>query len=138
MRFGIRKRFDVLHVVIRHAEVMSDLVHEHMRNEMTERLFMLGPVVQDRPTIKINVIGQSSGFGNGAILRKSDAGEEPEQIERAFRIHFLEHIFVRKIRDLNNDAFAKQSELFRQSRKSGFCHPLEFGERRRGERVPVG
>jgi hypothetical protein len=52
--------------------MVADLVHQHMRDHVAKRLVVLGPVIEDRTAVQINVIGQSAAFGNGRILRQTD------------------------------------------------------------------
>ncbi len=44
--------FDCLHIGIRQTEVMTDLVHQDVRDNGSERVFVFCPVVEDRAAIK--------------------------------------------------------------------------------------
>src|SRR5271163_1867632 len=49
-----RRRFDRLHVGVGEAEMMADLMHQHVLDDGAERFIVLGPIIQDRATIKPN------------------------------------------------------------------------------------
>src|ERR1041384_1497212 len=44
--------FDRLHVGVRQAEMVADLVHQHVRDDRAQRVVVLGPVVEDRTAIE--------------------------------------------------------------------------------------
>src|SRR5215467_1396272 len=48
----VRSRFDRLHIVVRKAEMVADLVDQHVTDDTAECLLMFRPVVQDRPPIE--------------------------------------------------------------------------------------
>src|SRR5262245_24636623 len=50
-------RLDLLHVVVRQAEVVADLVHQHVGDDGAERLVVLGPVVEDRAAVEPHHVG---------------------------------------------------------------------------------
>src|SRR5258706_8446619 len=43
---------DRFHAVVGKPEMMADLVDQHMAHDMTERLPVLGPIVEDRPPVE--------------------------------------------------------------------------------------
>src|SRR5437016_1837826 len=45
-------RLERLHVVVGEAEMVADLVHQHMGDDRAQRLVVLGPVVEDRPAVE--------------------------------------------------------------------------------------
>src|SRR5205823_526697 len=40
------------HVGIRQAEMVADLVHQHMLHDCAQGLLVLGPIVEDRPAVE--------------------------------------------------------------------------------------
>src|SRR5258708_6370875 len=88
----IRLVFDALHVVIGESEVVADLVHEHVDDDGAERFLVLGPIIENRPPVEMNHVGEPARFGDAAVLRQPHAGEEPANVERAFELHFLTHV----------------------------------------------
>src|SRR5579871_6403942 len=78
--------FDALHVVVGKSEVMADLMHEHVRDDRAQRFLMLGPIIENRPPVEMNHVGQAACFRDGAVLRQANAGEEAENIERTFEL----------------------------------------------------
>src|SRR5262245_29637829 len=50
-------RLDRRHVVVGEAEMVADLVHQHVGDDGTKRLVVLGPVVEDRPPVEPDHVG---------------------------------------------------------------------------------
>jgi hypothetical protein len=44
-------RLDRFHVVVGQAEMMADFMDQHMGDDGAQRLVMVAPVVEDRPTV---------------------------------------------------------------------------------------
>eukprot|EP01035_Chromulina_nebulosa_P037185 gene37185-50175_t len=44
--------FQGFHVVVGQAEVMADLVDQHMRDDRAEAFVVLGPIIEDRPPVE--------------------------------------------------------------------------------------
>ena len=66
-------RLDPLHIRIRKAEMMPDLVHQNVRDEGAQRLLVLGPVVeQGAAGLSWYFLGETldtqGGIGGGLIL----------------------------------------------------------------------
>jgi hypothetical protein len=53
---GVGIRLDRLHIRIREAKMMADLVHENMGDKMAESLITFRPVIEDRATVQENHI----------------------------------------------------------------------------------
>src|SRR5262245_37383520 len=53
----IRRGLDRLHVGIRQAEMVADLMDQHMGDDGPERLLVLGPIIEDRSTIEPDHVG---------------------------------------------------------------------------------
>src|SRR5580698_11465174 len=96
--------------------MMPDLVDQYVPNDLPQRLIMLGPVVQDRPPVEPDQIGQP-GDVTGALMRQAGAVKQAQQIEFAFRAHFIEYFVRREILYPEDDAFAQIAESFRQPRQ---------------------
>src|SRR5260370_30001054 len=45
-------RLDGVHVVVRQAEMVADLVHQHMGDDRPQRLLVLAPIIEDRPAVE--------------------------------------------------------------------------------------
>src|SRR5690606_9127187 len=87
-------RFDRLHVRIREAEVVADLVDQNVGDDGPERLVVLGPVVEDGPAIEKDRIRHASTLRGRNVGRQADTGEEAKKIERTLDAEFGKHIFV--------------------------------------------
>ena len=74
------------------AEVVTDLVDQHMGDDRTQRLIMLGPIVENGAAVEEDSIGQLTGLGHGAVLGQPDAGKQSHQLERAFHAEAFEHV----------------------------------------------
>src|SRR6187402_3734876 len=51
-------RLDGLHICVGEAKMVADFVDQHMADDMAQRLLMFGPVVQNRPPIQPDHVGQ--------------------------------------------------------------------------------
>src|SRR5580700_8224062 len=49
---SIRAGFDRLHVGVGQAEMVADLVHQHVGDDGAQRILVRGPIVEDRAPIK--------------------------------------------------------------------------------------
>src|SRR5690349_22998667 len=54
-------RFDSCHVIVRKTEMVSDLVHEDVRNDGLQAVLVLGPIGEDRAPVEPDHIGHQSG-----------------------------------------------------------------------------
>src|SRR5215469_3858158 len=86
------------HVVVGKAEMMADLVYQHVPDHVREVLAGLAPIVEDRPAIEKNHVRHRSGVGV-ALMRQRDSAIEAEQVERAFETHLALRFLIRKILD---------------------------------------
>src|ERR1700722_10036221 len=122
------RRLDGSHVVVGEAKMMPDLVDHHMANDSPQGLVVFGPVVQDRSPVEPDQSGQPGDVAL-ALLRQADSLKQAEQVELAFRVHFVENFFCREILHPDNDALAQIAEGFRQPRQDVVRQGLHFGER---------
>ena len=76
-----------------------------MADDMAERLVMFGPVIQDRPAVEPDHIGQP-GDVVIAAERQADALKQAEQVEFARGLHLIEHLVGREIVDADDHALA--------------------------------
>src|ERR1700676_4398288 len=91
-------RPDCLHIVVRQPKMMADLVNQHMADDMAERLVMFGPVIQDRPAVEPDHVGEARDV-LVAAKRQADADEQAKQIEFALGLHLVQNLLGRKIVD---------------------------------------
>ena len=106
--------FERLHVIVGEAEMMADLVHQHMRDDGTERLVVLGPIVQDRTAVEPDHVRHL----HGRAFRpewQAYALEQAKQIELSLRLHVIENLVSRKILDMDHETFAECPEILRQA-----------------------
>src|SRR4051794_31006372 len=108
--------------------MMADLVNQHVADDMLQCFFVLGPVIEDRPAVEPNQIRQP---GNVLIAakRQADALKQAEQVELAFRVHFLEHLLARKIIDPDDHALAQLAKGFWQASENLVRHGFHLGKR---------
>ena len=79
---------------------MADLVDQHVADDMAQRLVMLGPVIQDRPAVEPDHVGQP-GDVVVAAERQSDvlkqAGEplhRDEIVKRVLKSRFVKETTI--------------------------------------------
>ena len=72
---------------------------------MAERFVMFGPVIQDRPAVEPDHVGQPCHVLMAAE-RQADALEQAEQVEFAVGVHLVENVLGWKIIDADDHALA--------------------------------
>ena len=60
---------------------MADFVHQHMRDEGSEALLVLRPVIEDRPAVEPDHVGQARNVAD-TLMRQADALEQAEQVKQ--------------------------------------------------------
>ena len=110
--------------------MVADFVDQHMADDVAQRLFMLGPVIQDRPAVEPDHVGQAGDIVIAAE-READAVEQAEQVEFALGLHLVEHLVGRKIVDADDQALAQAAKALRQALEDLVRHGFHFGERGR-------
>src|ERR1700736_6119030 len=105
---------DRLHVVVGEAEMMADLVNQHMADDMAQRLVMFGPIIQDGATIQPDHVGQACDVVIAA-KRQAYADKQAEQVEFACRVHLVEDLIGGKIVDADDHALAQVAKALRQA-----------------------
>ena len=95
---------------------------------MAQRFLVFGPVVQDRPAVEPDHVGQA-GDVVIAAERQAYALEQAEQVEFALRLHLVEHLVGRKIVDADDHALAQGSKARGQALENLVRHGFHFRER---------
>src|SRR3954453_17855756 len=85
---------DRFHVGIGEAEMMADLMHQHVGHERAEGLLVLGPVVEDRAAVEPDHVRELPGRRGRPALREADAAEEAQKIEGAVEAHLAQRLVV--------------------------------------------
>jgi len=107
--------------------MMANLVDQHVPDDVSQRLVVFGPVIEDRPAVEPDHVGQPRDISM-ALMRQADAVEKPEQVEFAFRAHLVEDFVGRKIIDPYDHSLAEIAEVPRQAGEDVVRHGLHFGE----------
>src|SRR5262249_54519550 len=89
-------RLDPLHVGVRQTEMMADLMHQHVRDEMPQRLLAFRPAVKQRAAVEEHHVGAARQVHH-ALLLKADTLVKPHQVERALELELTEHLLAAKI-----------------------------------------
>ena len=131
--------FDRRHIGIGQAEMMADLMHQHMFDDGAKGFVVLGPIVENRTPIKPDHVGHLHG-GAFRTKRQADAMKQAEQVELGFGAELVEHLVSGKVVDANDDICREIPKPLRQARKYLARQHLELGQRRRlgrpqGERI---
>src|ERR1700722_2020006 len=116
--------------------MMADLVHQHVAHDRSERLIVLGPIIEDRSAVQPDHIGHLHWCALAAEWQ-ADALKQPEQVELGLGPHLVEYLLGRKVVDLNDQVRAQLAKLLRQLAKYLAGENFEFGERGRLYRAPV-
>src|SRR6516165_2431968 len=81
------RRLDPRHLLVAEAEMMADLVDQHMTHEAREILPGLAPVVEDRPAVEKDHVELRPRIAR-ALPGQGDAAVETEDVEWALQRHF--------------------------------------------------
>lgn len=107
---------------------MADFVDENVGDDLAQCLFMLGPVIEDRPAIEEDHIGHLPGDLRFPAMRKTDPLEKPHEVEFALSAQRAHHVFGRKIFDADDEIVAKLAEFTGQPAPGGTGQQLEIGK----------
>lgn len=113
--------------------MMTDLMDEHMGDDVAQCLMMLGPVIENGAPIEEDHVGQHPGMGELLALREAGALEQAEQIELALGLHVVQHVVFREILHPDDDIAGEIMKSLRQARVSFRCECVKILERRRFE-----
>jgi hypothetical protein len=113
--------------------MMTDLVNEHMGDDVAERLVVLGPVIENGAPVEEDHIGQCAGMSELLALREAGALEQAEQIELALCLHIVQHIVFREILYPDDDIAGEIMKILRQACVSIRRECVKILERRRFE-----
>jgi hypothetical protein len=113
--------------------MMADLMDEDMADDGAQRLFMLGPVIENGTPVEEDHIGERAGMRELLRLSKTHALEQPEQVELALGLHVGEHFVLREILNPDDDIAGKVVKGLRQARIGLFGQRVKFLERWRFE-----
>src|ERR1051325_3565928 len=69
-----------LDVAVGKAEMMADFMYEHVRHNLSKRIFMLRPIIEDRPAVEPDHIWHEFRHGFG-LKWQSDALKQAKQVE---------------------------------------------------------
>src|SRR4051812_42495914 len=93
---------ELFHVVVRQAEMVADLVDQHMGDDVAQRLVVFGPVVQYRPAVEGDAVRAFAGLRVPA-LGDAAALEQAKQVERGLQRQVVHDLVGGKFRDLDDD-----------------------------------
>ena len=88
-------------VLIGQAEVVADLVDQHMGDDLGEGFLAVGPEVDDRTPIEPDHIGLIAGLRQMLALRQPLAAKQAEKIIFGLAFHFFQNLVVWKVLDAN-------------------------------------
>ena len=114
---------------------MPDLMNEYMGDDAAQGLLVLGPIVENGPTIEEDHVGERSRMSHLLAMGEAHTLEKSEEVELAFGLHVVEHVVIRKVRDPDDNVAGKLMKGFRQARIGVRCERIQILERRRFEAV---
>src|SRR5829696_4966291 len=95
-------------------------------------------LVEDRPAVEPDHVGELSRSERGPALSQPDAAEKSEKIEGAVVVHLAQGLVVREILHPHHHALAEAAEAGGESPESLRGELLELRERGRLKGSPVG
>src|ERR1044071_2929165 len=116
--------------------MVTDLVYQDMGHDLSQRVLVLGPIIEDRPAIKPDHVGHNLG-GCIRLKRQSDTLEQAEQVELALGSHTLEDLFSREILNADDEVLTEIAEVPRETGVSLGSQALNIGQGRRSRSAPI-
>src|ERR1700723_2806957 len=116
---------DPLHVLVAKAQMVADLVDQHVPNNGGEVFAGFAPIVEDRPAVEKHHVDLGSWIGD-ALMWQRDPAIQAQDVERAFELHRLLGLFVGKFLF----GYHQPAEMRRKFARDGF-------ERMRGQRLDI-
>ena len=117
--------------------MVADLVNQDVADDMAEAFVVLGPVIQDRPAVEPDHVGQSRHVAK-TLLGQADALEQAEQVELALAFHLVEGLLGGEVVDADDQALAEPAKLRRQPLKNVVRRHFHLGQRGRFQVRPHG
>src|SRR5690606_24268779 len=136
-RLPRRLRLERFHVSVGKAEVVADLMDQHVGDDGPQRLLVLGPVVEDGAAIEPDLVGQLARRLGHAELRAPQAAEEAQQIELGFDAKLVERLVIGELGDGAGNPLRQAPERLRQALEGVARDRLELVEGGRHEPGPV-
>lgn len=106
--------------------MVADLMNQDMGDNSAECLVVFRPIVEDGASIKEDHVGEPTGFGNRLVFGQSDTLKQAEQVEGA-GLHVLQHVICGKIRNRDDQIFAKVAKTGGQRCVSFRCQRVDIG-----------
>src|SRR6516165_11210714 len=124
----IRLRLDPGHVVVGKPEMVTDLVDQHVTDDVAQRLLVLRPIIQDWPAVEPDHIGEAGDI-RMTLIWQAGSLEEAEQIEFRFGLHLVQHLVAWEIVDPYDHALAQFAKALRQALEDLVRHGFHLGKR---------
>src|SRR5262249_21032608 len=122
------RRFDPFHVRVAEAEMVADLVDQHMAHQPGEILAALAPIIEDRPAVEKDHVEIGTGIAD-ALVRQRDTPVEAEDIEGAVEPHRLFGLLVGELVDADDDLPERLLQPVRDCAEGTLRQLLDLGER---------
>src|SRR4051812_25635647 len=94
--------------------MMANLMHQHMGDNLPERVFVLRPVVEDRAAVEEHHL-RERGWVHDALPREIDAVIKAEKVEGRLDVHRVENFVGGKVIHTDHYILAEIAEAARQS-----------------------
>src|SRR5262245_60629 len=107
--------------------MMADLMHQNMRDEMTQRLLALRPAIKQRAAVKEYHVRAARQIHH-ALLLKADTVVKPHQVEWALELQRAQHLFGGKVLHPHDDVAAHVAQRAREPRPCRRGELLEIAE----------
>src|SRR5262249_4355178 len=126
-----RLALDPLHVVVAEAEMVADLVDEHVADDGVEVLAGLAPIIENGPAIEKDHLRVDARIVD-ALMRQCHAAIEAEDVEGALEPHLALGLLVGKFHDADDSAAEMALEALRDGgeRALGQGFEIAHGGRR--------
>src|SRR4249920_1540747 len=116
--------------------MVPDLMHQDMGHDLSQRVLVLSPIIEDRPAIQPDHVGHEL---RGCIRLEwlSDALEQAKQVELALGTHAFENLVSWKILNTDDEVLTEIAEVLRKTRVRLRRKALDIRHRRRRRSAPI-
>src|SRR5690606_29996100 len=102
-----------LHIIVREAEMMADLVHEHVSDDVPKGFIIFGPVIENGAAVQEDHVGLGCRVAE-AFPIEAYSRVKAHKIEWALDAELLQHLFGREVLHANYEISTHVTEMLRQ------------------------
>ena len=123
------RTLDARHILIRQAEMVTNLVNKNVVDDVFESVPAVAPVFEDWLTVQPDHVGHLPGPACRRHFGPSDSLKQTQNVVWRAGPHNTENVLIGPIRHLDHKVFGKRAEMLRQSVIGFARYRLKFAKR---------